>query len=53
MDHDYSATVDEKIPQFKALAQSGKVDDALDRCFALEKQTRSVRQRFTFYCIGI
>ncbi|CAH2260945.1 jg17720 [Pararge aegeria aegeria] len=41
MEVDYSATCDEKIPQWKSLAASGKVQEAIDQLLALEKQTRT------------
>ncbi|KAL7058620.1 hypothetical protein AAHC03_013156 [Spirometra sp. Aus1] len=40
MEVDFSATVDEKIPIFKSLASDGKIDEALEKCSVLEKQTR-------------
>lgn len=41
MEVDYSSTCDEKIPECKKLAVSGKMHDALDILLALEKQTRT------------
>lgn len=41
MEVDYSSTCDEKIPECKKLAQSGKLHDALDALLSLEKQTRT------------
>ncbi|KAM7541705.1 hypothetical protein Aperf_G00000007326 [Anoplocephala perfoliata] len=41
MEHDYSATVDEQIPIFQSLAVNGNIDEALDKCYLLEKQTRT------------
>ena len=37
---DYSATCDEKLPIAESLADSGKLNEALDMLLALEKQTR-------------
>ena len=42
MEVDYSVTCDEKIPEYKKLAASGKLHDALDGLLSLEKQTRTV-----------
>lgn len=42
MEVDYSVTCDEKIPEWKKMAQEGKIHDALDALLALEKQTRTV-----------
>merc|ERR1712226_370570 len=41
MEVDYSTTVEEKIPQAKALAAQDKIDEALEMLLALEKQTRT------------
>ncbi|VDD82750.1 unnamed protein product [Mesocestoides corti] len=41
MEQDFSATVDQQIPIFKSLAESGKIDEALEKCSILEKQTRT------------
>lgn len=41
MEVDYTSTCDEKIPECKKLALSGKMHDALDCLLALEKQTRT------------
>ncbi|VDM31974.1 unnamed protein product [Hydatigera taeniaeformis] len=41
VDHDFAAAVDEQIPTFKCLAKCGKIDEALEKCYALEKQTRT------------
>lgn len=41
MEVDYSTTCEEKIPEAKKLATSGKLHDALDSLLALEKQTRT------------
>ena len=41
MEVDYSSTCDEKIPECKKLAASGKMHDALDVLLGLEKQTRT------------
>ncbi|CCM04205.1 uncharacterized protein FIBRA_06371 [Fibroporia radiculosa] len=38
---DYTKEVDELLPEAKSLAQSGKVQAALDKLFSLEKQTRN------------
>ncbi|THH18560.1 hypothetical protein EW146_g2441 [Bondarzewia mesenterica] len=38
---DYTKEVDEILPQSNALAESGRLQDALDTLFALEKQTRN------------
>nr|CUU98493.1 hypothetical transcript [Hymenolepis microstoma] len=40
MEHDFSSTVDEQLPIFQSLATAGKIDEALDKCYSLEKQTR-------------
>ncbi|ESO07161.1 hypothetical protein HELRODRAFT_185452 [Helobdella robusta] len=41
MEVDYSATVDIKIPECEKLAQNGKLEEAIDTLFVLEKQTRT------------
>lgn len=41
MEVDYTSNCDEKIPECKKLALSGKLHDALDSLLALEKQTRT------------
>nr|SVE73510.1 EOG090X04UV [Daphnia atkinsoni] len=41
MEVDYSSTCDEKIPICKALAAEGKINEALEILYALEKQTRT------------
>ena len=41
MEVDYSTTVEEKIPQAKALAAQDKIDEALEMLLAVEKQTRT------------
>ncbi|XP_018319022.1 26S proteasome non-ATPase regulatory subunit 12 [Agrilus planipennis] len=41
MEVDYTSTCDEKIPECKKLAASGKLHDALDILLSLEKQTRT------------
>lgn len=41
MEVDYSAEMDKKIPELKTLAGSGKLDDALEQLYGLEKQTRT------------
>lgn len=41
MEVDYSSNCDEKIPECKKLAKSGKIHDALEQLLALEKQTRT------------
>jgi len=41
MEVDYSAEVDKAIPEMKALAASGKLQEALDQLYTLEKQTRT------------
>ncbi|KAI0041896.1 26S proteasome non-ATPase regulatory subunit 12 [Auriscalpium vulgare] len=38
---DYTLEVDELLPQAKSLAESGKLQEALDKLFALEKQSRN------------
>ncbi|KAI0066480.1 PCI-domain-containing protein [Artomyces pyxidatus] len=38
---DFTEEVDALLPQTTALAQSGKLQDALDKLFALEKQSRN------------
>lgn len=48
MEVDYSVTCDEKIPEWKKMAQEGKMHDALDALLALEKQTRTVHFHFEF-----
>ncbi|TFY73481.1 hypothetical protein EWM64_g10531, partial [Hericium alpestre] len=40
-EQDFSKEVDEALPKAQALAQSGKLQDALDQLFALEKQSRN------------
>nr|SVE75708.1 EOG090X04UV [Daphnia hispanica] len=41
MEVDYCSTCDEKIPICKALAAEGKINEALEILYALEKQTRT------------
>ncbi|XP_057376771.1 26S proteasome non-ATPase regulatory subunit 12-like [Daphnia carinata] len=41
MEVDYSSTCDDKIPICKALAAEGKINEALEILYALEKQTRT------------
>ncbi|XP_076333341.1 regulatory particle non-ATPase 5 [Tachypleus tridentatus] len=41
MEVDYSATVDDKVPQSEKLAKEGKLSEALDILLTLEKQTRT------------
>ncbi|BFZ17807.1 hypothetical protein BsWGS_20846 [Bradybaena similaris] len=41
MEVDYSASVDEKIPQCETLAKQGKLTEAIDGLMSLEKQTRT------------
>jgi len=41
MEVDYSATVDEKLPIAQTLAKEGKLNEALEMCLSLEKQTRT------------
>ena len=41
MEIDYSAAVEEKIPQAKELASQGKLDEAIEMLLTLEKQTRT------------
>lgn len=41
MEVDYSAEVDKAIPEMQTLAASGKLTEALDQLYALEKQTRT------------
>lgn len=41
MEVDYSSDCDVKIPDYKKMAQQGKMHDALDGLLALEKQTRT------------
>lgn len=52
MEVDYSSTCDEKIPNCKVTASEGKINEALEVLYALEKQTRTVRilQRFLCCC---
>ncbi|EIM92302.1 uncharacterized protein STEHIDRAFT_47088 [Stereum hirsutum FP-91666 SS1] len=38
---DYTKEVDEALPEAKSLAESGKLQDSLEKLFALEKQTRN------------
>ncbi|KAI0734653.1 PCI-domain-containing protein [Fomitopsis betulina] len=38
---DYTQEVDELLPETRLLAQAGKLQDALDKLFAFEKQTRN------------
>ncbi|KAI0314771.1 PCI domain-containing protein [Amylostereum chailletii] len=38
---DFTKEVDEAIPQAKTLQEAGKLQEALDKLFALEKQTRN------------
>ncbi|TCD60049.1 hypothetical protein EIP91_010843, partial [Steccherinum ochraceum] len=38
---DYTKEVDALLPEAKSLAESGKLQDALDKLYALEKQTRN------------
>ncbi|KAI0931818.1 hypothetical protein AcV5_004788 [Taiwanofungus camphoratus] len=40
-ERDFTKEVEELLPKTKALAQSGKLQDALDKLFALEKQARN------------
>ena len=42
MEVDYSSTCDEKIPICKTLALDGKLNEALEILYSLEKQTRTV-----------
>ena len=42
MEVDYSSTCDEKIPICKTMASEGKINEALEIMYALEKQTRTV-----------
>ncbi len=42
MEVDYSSTCDEKIPICKVMASEGKINEALEIMYALEKQTRTV-----------
>ena len=41
MEVDYSAEVDKAIPEMQSLAAAGKLTEALDQLYALEKQTRT------------
>jgi len=41
MEVDHSATCDEKLPVAESLADSGKLDEALEMLLSLEKQTRT------------
>ena len=41
MEVDYSAEVDKAIPEMQTLAASGKLTEALDQLYVLEKQTRT------------
>nr|CAG4650919.1 EOG090X04UV [Simocephalus serrulatus]SVE94193.1 EOG090X04UV [Simocephalus serrulatus] len=41
MEVDYSSTCDEKIPICKVMASEGKINEALEILYALEKQTRT------------
>ncbi|KAI8805251.1 PCI domain-containing protein [Cladochytrium replicatum] len=41
MEKDFSAIVDQQMPEIDLLAQSGKLQEALDKLLLLEKQTRS------------
>ncbi|XP_013143060.1 PREDICTED: 26S proteasome non-ATPase regulatory subunit 12 [Papilio polytes] len=41
MEVDYEDTCNEKIPVWKSLASSGRVQEAIDQLLALEKQTRT------------
>ena len=43
MEVDYSSNCDEKIPICQALALEGKLNEALEILYSLEKQTRTVR----------
>ncbi|TBU34673.1 hypothetical protein BD311DRAFT_290970 [Dichomitus squalens] len=38
---DYTKEVDELLPEVRSLAQSGKLQEALDKIYILEKQTRN------------
>lgn len=42
MEVDYSSTCDEKIPLCKSMVAEGKLNEALEILYALEKQTRTV-----------
>ena len=42
MEVDYSSNCDEKIPICQALALEGKLNEALEILYSLEKQTRTV-----------
>lgn len=44
MEVDYSSTCDEKIPICKSMTAEGKITEALDILYTLEKQTRTVSQ---------
>jgi len=41
MEKDYSAEVEKLLPETKALASNGQLQQALEQCLILEKQTRS------------
>ncbi|KAI8809001.1 hypothetical protein BJ742DRAFT_805895 [Cladochytrium replicatum] len=41
MEKDFSAIVDQQMPEIDSLAQSGKLEEALEKLLVLEKQTRS------------
>ena len=41
MEVDYSAEVDKAIPEMQSLAAAGKLTEALDQLYVLEKQTRT------------
>lgn len=51
MEVDYSSTCDEKIPVCKVMALEGKINEALEILYALEKQTRTVSISFNLLVV--